>query len=98
MKAIKTYLLNLSKAFDEVTGEFEPAILLGPVVIAMIIAVIGAIYCGAHDQTFVWCLLKGILWGFYSFAFLNILWWGLFLAGVAVYTIVQSIGNWARKP
>lgn len=98
MKAIKNYLLNVAQAFEMLANESKPALIIAPIVVGIIVAIIGSIYCGCHDMTFFWCLLKGMLWGLYAFLFLNILWWGLFLLGVLAYTIIQAIGNWSKKP
>ena len=96
MKIVKYYIGMLSEAFDGL-GDSVSLIIIIPIVIALLIAIGSASFRFYVGDSLVWALLTGSKHGVCIYLFLNILWWGLFIAGVVIYSTLISLKNWARK-
>lgn len=74
MKKILDAIVN---GFDRLERDSRLFIIFAPIVATALVAIIVACWTGysVDGASFLWCLFKGLLYGSYTYVFLNILFW-----------------------
>lgn len=89
---MKTIINSAVRGFNSLTYASKGWVIFGPIVLTIIMGIITACWTGYNVEgvSFLRCLLKGLLYGGYTYVFLNILFWIPFMITMSLMDFLDK--------